>query len=433
MASAQSNSTPVKAQYGGRLRADYDYRAAGSDKDSDLYQYWNGSARDLLGGRLDAYVSGRSHQDLDGRSSSLADNGFTGIEDSKGVEETRLLQCYGDAHDQADNVRVRAGRQYIESSDYLHIDGARAMLFEKERLGAGGYYGKPVSYYSTLSGDRAGGVWIQGRPWEGNRSRVTFAEYDADDGETDRNYFMDSYQTLSDAARLSGQASLLNDEFRMARGDFSYAVPGGSTDFYCGGSHWGEFDARTRAYSPLYNVLGEQQPATYAYARVAQQLTPKLLLTPGYSCRIAEGDDKDYANRGYNDYDVALTYEPTKRVSASVSLDYWDLSEGDSFLGVSGEVRYRHNKIWEVSMGTSYADYSYNTYSDISYSMSGGQTVFSEDGTVKVEDPNAYTYFLRFKWHITRKLIMRLQGDVEDESTSDDLAYRGRASVEVRL
>jgi hypothetical protein len=109
------------------------------------------------------------------------------------------------------------------------------------------------------------------------------------------------------------------------------------------------------------------------------------------------------------------------------------MSEGDSFLGLSGEIRYRQARVWEVALGTSYADYTYNSYSDISYSMNGGQTVFSQDGTVSVENPNSYTYFLRMKWKVNRRLTLRLHGDIEDNSTSSDLGYRGRASIEVRL
>ena len=433
-AGAQSNSLAIQPKYDARLRTDYDYRSQGSQSDQDLYEYWYGGARDLAGGRLDVYGSGRSHQDLDGTpSSSLADNQFLGISDASKTKQDRLLQLYADGHDLDGNFSGRVGRQYIDSSDFLHLDGVQVSLFEKARLGIGGYYGNPVSYYSSLDGDHAGGVWLTGRPWEGNRSKITFAQYDDHNGATDHDYFLESQQNLTESSKVSGQASVLNDEFRMVRGDFYYFAPGGGTDFYCGGSHWGSFDAKTIEYSPLYNVLGQQEPATYAYARISQRLSPYFMVTPGVSCRFAEGDAHEYANRNYNDYDVALTFEPNKKISASVSFDYYDMSGGDSFLGLSGEIRYRQARLWEIALGTSYADYTYNSYSDISYSMNGGQTTFSQDGTVSVENPNSYTYFLRMKWNITKRLAMRLQGDIEDNNTSSDLAYRGRASIEVRL
>lgn len=433
-AGALTNSLPVKAQYAARVRTDYDYRSQGSDKDQDLREYWYGSARDLLGGRLDVYASGRSEQDLDGtHSSSLADDQFLGISDTHKTTEDRILQLYADGHGSDGKVSARVGRQYIDSSDYLHLDGVQVSFFERARLGIGGYYGNPVSYYSSLDGDHAGGVWVTGKPWEGNRSKITFAQYEDHNGGTDHDYFLESQQNLTEYAKVSAQASVLNEDFRMVRGDFYYFAPGGETGFYCGGSRWGTFDAKTIEYSPLYNVLGKQEPAIYAYARISQKLSKYFMVTPGVSCRFDEGDEHDYANRNYNDYDVALTFEPNKKFSASVSFDYYDMSGGDSFLGLSGEVRYRRSRVWEVALGTSYADYTYNSYSDISYSMSGGQTVFAEDGTVSVEDPNSYTYFLKMKWNVTRRLTMRLQGDIEDNSSSSDLGYRGRASIEVRL
>jgi hypothetical protein len=431
---AQSNALPVKAKYDVRVRTDYDYRSQGSDTDQDLYEYWYGGARDLMGGRLDIYASGRSHQDLDGTPSlSLADNQYLGISDTHKNKEDRILQLYADGHDRAGRVSARVGRQYIDSSDFLHLDGAQVSFFEQARLGVGGYYGNPVSYYSSLDGDHAGGVWVTGKPWNGNRSKLTFAQYDDHNGSQDHDTFIESHQELTEYVKVNAQASILNEDFRMVRGDFYYFAPGGGTDIYCGGSRWGSFDAKTIEYSPLYNVLGKQEPATYVYARVSQRLSPYFMVTPGVSSRFAEGDAHEYANRNYNDYDVALTFEPNKKFSASVSFDYYDMSEGDSFLGLSGEIRYRQARVWEVALGTSYADYTYNSYSDISYSMNGGQTVFSQDGTVSVENPNSYTYFLRMKWKVNRRLTLRLHGDIEDNSTSSDLGYRGRASIEVRL
>jgi hypothetical protein len=42
-----------------------------------------------------------------------------------------------------------------------------------------------------------------------------------------------------------------------------------------------------------------------------------------------------------------------------------------------------------------------------------------------------YTYFLRGKWRVNPHLVVRLQGDIEDDSQESDQAYRGRASVEI--
>ena len=425
-------SYQVKPRYEGRIRMEYDYRAEGSSHDADLTEYWYGSARDLENGRLDFYASGRLHTDLDG--SSVEDGTFRSTDDARGVTKNRLLQAYGDVHDPKGEMKLRLGRQYIDVADYLQVDGGQATFFENGPLGGRLYFGAPVSYYSSVSGDLAGGVSIVGRPWTGNSTRFTWADYyDDSESGSDQNYFIDLQQEVTDSVRTRGQLSVLNDKFRMAQLDGSYFAPDGNTDLHIGGSRWGEFDAKTRAYSPLYNQYGKQQPYSYLYSRVSYAFSPKWLLSPGVAARFADSGDQGFSNRDYRDYDLTLTYEPIKAVSSSVSLQYWDVDGGDSFLGLSGEVRYRYRRIWEVSAGSAYVDYSYQSYSDISYSINGGQTYFREDGTVTEKSPFSLTYFLRSKWNITRKLTLRFQGDIEDRKDAPDLSYRARGSVEVRF
>jgi hypothetical protein len=421
----------IKPHFNGRIRMECDYRSAGDSRDSDLYNYWYGSGRDLANGRFDFYASGRQHADLDG--STTEDGTYRSADDAAGVIEDRLLQAYGDIHDPKGSMSLRLGRQYVDIADYLQMDGGQAAFFENGPLGGRVYFGQPVSYYTPVSGDFATGVSVVGRPWTGNRSRFTWAEYYEDEqASEDQNYFIDLEQEVTQSLRTRGQLSVLNDEFRMALLEGSYYAPDGNTDVHVGGSRWGSFDAKTRAYSPLYNQLGSQQPYSYLYSRVSYAFSPQWMLSPGISARLADSGAEDYSNRDYLDYDLTLVYEPIKALSASLSLQYWDVEEGDSFLGLSGEVRYRYRRLWEVSAGSAYVDYSYQSYSDISYAANGGQTVFYEDGTVTEQTPYTLTYFLRTKWRVTRKLTLRLQGDIEEQKDVGELAYRARGSVEVR-
>lgn len=433
-APAASSAAVPKPRLSARLRAQYEYRKQGSDKDTDFYGYVYGEGRDLRGGHIDVYSSARLKSDLDSKHSADSDSEdpFRSVDDSDGVDENRLLQLYADVHTRDRKAAARGGRQYIDIADYIQMDGIQAMFNENGDLGGRVYLGHPVSYYSSVSGDYAGGISFVGRPWEGNRSRLTLARYhDEDEDDDDQNYFVDIRQQLSEQMRVRGQLSLLNDEFRMGRADGFYYSPDGETDLSIGASYWGSFEAKTRAYSPLYNVLGEQDPYTYAYARLTQQIVPHWLISPGVSMRFA--DDEDYGNRDYENYDIALIYEPSRAFSASLSMEYWTVDDEDSTLGLSGEVRYRHGRAWEISGGASFAEYTYDTYSDLDYSVSGGQTIFTESGTVIEESPSVMTYFLRGKWRVTKRLTLRLQGDIEDDDEAEDLAYRGRGSMEVRF
>ena len=427
-------SRQLKPHLSARLRVEYNYRSQGDAKDTDIYGYFYGNARDLKNGHLDVYMSARLQKDLDKPSSdSLADDPYRGLDDANGVTENRLLQLYFDIHDRNKRVAFRGGRQYVDIADYLHLDGGQAMFFENEKLGGRVYLGQPVSYYSGVSGDLAGGLSLVGRPWEGNQTRLTLARYYEDsEDKSDQNYFLDIRQKLSEEIRTRGQISVLNEKFRMGRLDMFCISADGETDLSFGGSYWGEFDARTRAYSPLYNTLGKQQPYAYTYGRLTQQVVPSFFVSPGVSLRFAESGDNDFYNRDYERYDMTFIYEPVRAFTTSISLEYWKVKEEDSFMGLTAEARYRYRRIWEVSGGTSYAQYTYDTYSDLSYIVNGGQTVFSENGTIIEESPYVYTYFLRAKWNITRKVALRVQLDIEDDETTSDLAYWGRGSIEVK-
>ena len=424
----------IEARYDARVRLDYNYRSMGDEQAEDFYGRWSSSGRDLGNGRVDIYASGWMHTDLNKSSAtSFADNSFMSLEDVSGVSDNRLLQLYADIHDKDKQLRLVAGRQYIDVADYLHLDGAQALLFDEGNLGGRAFWGKPISFYAPVSDDVAWGLSLVGRPWTGNRTRLTYTKYDSPDG-NDANYFVDVQQEISDAIRVRGQFSMLNEKFRMGSFDCFFFAPNGETDFYFGGSRWGEFDALTRFYSPLFAVLGPQDPYTYGYVRLTQVLFSHVTISPGVSCRFADGGDaSSYANRSYRDYDLTLAYEPFRALSASLSLDYWDMDGSDNFFGVSGDIRYRYGKLWEIGIGSSYTKYTYNTYSDISYSANGGQIYFTQDGTVAQETPDSYSYFLRAKWNINRHLVLRVQGSIENDSTASDLAYEGRASIEVRF
>ena len=428
-------SKPMETTYDARLRMDYQFRAQDNQQESDLYNYFSGGVHNTAGGWLDVYMSGMTYQDLSRHpdSSSLATNMFAGLDDANGVRDFRLFQLYGDIHDPDGNVHLDVGRQYLDVADYILVDGGQLLLFENELMGGRMFYGKPVSFYTSQEDDTAYGLSLVGRPWDGNRTRLTYAHVSSSQGTNDANYFVDSQQIFSDTVRGRVQASMMNGDFRMMRSDCYYFAPDGKTDAALGVSRWGSYDAATLAYSPLYDVLGKQDPYSYAYARFSQEVFTHIILSPGISWRQADGSSVSYNNQDYRDYDLTLTYEPIKEFSASISGHYWDL-DSSNFLGVDGELCYRYDRQVEFSLGTSYVQYSYVTYSDISYVSDGFGGLVASDGlSTGRESPNSYTYFLRARWKINRNLTFRVEGDVEDDSASSSLGYSARASIEASL
>jgi len=193
---------PAKADYSGSLRLSHDYRALGEYDDSDAYAYWYLRGRNLADKRVEIYTSGRLNSDLDGSGSSYADDPFISLEDTSLKDSVRVLQLYLELHDRKNTMALRAGRQYVDIADYIQMDGLQAMLFENQKLGGRVFLGQPVSYYSSIDGDLFGGASLVGKPWQGNRSRATYARYQDDsEGAADDHYFFDVRQQLMEEVR----------------------------------------------------------------------------------------------------------------------------------------------------------------------------------------------------------------------------------------
>lgn len=419
--------------YSGALRGTYDYRSLGEYDDHDGYAYWYLGGRNLVDRHIDFYTSGRFHSDLDGTGSSYADDPFISLEDAAKNDDVRVLQLYMDMHDVERTMALRVGRQYVDVVDYIQMTGVQGMLFENQRIGGRVFLGEPVSYYSSTSGDLFAGASLVGRPWEGNRSRATYARYEDDDAAAaDDHYILDVRQQLQEELRARAYLSVMNEDIRMGSLDLYYmALADRVLDAELGIRRWGDYEAHTRAYSPMVQALGDLEPYTTGYGRLTTELNAWLYISPGIYLRVP--DDSNATNRRYERYDISLIYEPVKALNASLALEYWDVENDDRFFGVTGDIRYRHHKTWEVSLGAAYLDYTYFQFSDYTISADGGSIVVGEDGTRTEVSPHAFTYFLRGKWNVNEHAALRVSGELEDDSDEDDLGYRVRTSLEVRL
>lgn len=420
--------------YTGSLRGTYDYRRLGSDHDQDVYGYWHLRGRNLADNKtVDVYTSGRLHQDVDGVGSSYSSDPFISSDDNSNSDNVRVLQAYVDWHDPKKTMSLRGGRQYVDVADYIQMDGLQAMLYENKQLGGRVFGGQPVSYYSSTDGDIFAGASLVGKPWEGNRSRATYARYQ-DDSESaaDDHYIFDTRQQMTEEIRMRGYLSLMNEDVQMGGLDLYYfSMSDKVFDAVAGARRWGNYDADTRAYSPLVQTLGDQEPYTTGYGNCTAQILPWFYLSPGAMVRVP--DESNYTNRRFERYDLNFIFEPTESLRTSIALEYWDVEDDDRFFGLSGDIRYSYRKIWDVSAGAAYLDYSYRQFNDFSLTADGGSTIASEDGTLVQVSPYAFTYYLRGKWNISKNLALRLAGEIEDDSEESDLGYRIRTSFEVRL
>lgn len=432
-AAGEATATP---DYSGSLRASYDYRSLGDYDDHDAYGFWHLRGRNLADKHAEIYTSGRLHSDLDGTSSDAYDP-FGGIDDGSNGD-LRLLQFYIDIHDQDNEKGMRYGRQYVDIADYIQIDGAQVRLFEQGAIGGRVFLGKPVSDYSSVSGDLFLGASMVGRPWEGNQSRLTYARYQDDSAAAnDDHFFLDVKQQLGEEARGRAYLSVMNEDVRMGGADLYYASLGDQVlDAVLGLQRWGDYDAGSRVYSPLEDIMGDVEPYTMAYGRITTEMLSWLYLSPG--AMVKQPDESDVTNRRFQRYDLSFILEPADGFSTTLALEYWDVEENDRFFGVSGDFRYRYRKLWELTLGAAYVDYTYFQLSDQSVATAFDPntsvvTINPLDGTRVERSPDAFTYYLRGKWNITERTALRVSGSIEDDSDEDDLGYRVRTSIEVWL
>lgn len=427
---------PLKKWYEGRAsgqsRTVFEYRTWDGEADSDFYEYLYFSDRDLFNRRLDFYISGRLHRDLDGSTPALAEDPYAGVEDISRTREDYLFQLYLEAHDPARLYTLRTGRQYIDVASGLQVDGAQFTAHEYSRLGGRIFFGLPVSYYSSVSGDWAGGLSIMGRPWARNETRLTYVRYhDSSDNADDDRYELDMNQRLDDELRGRVQVSELNSHLEIAGIDMSYDQSEGDHGCYLGVRRWGGATGESREYSPLARVLGDREPYTYLNGRVYKSILPWLYISPEVTARLVSNTDSH--NRDYMRYDLTLAFEPNDAWSASVAGEYWNVQDSDSFLGFSGEVRYRHLRRWEVSAGMGYVHYEYVQYSDYSGTIEAGDVRLYSDGTKLELSPDSYSYFLLGKWNLKKNVSITGRFEIENDSETNAQSIMAQLGLVLKM
>jgi hypothetical protein len=415
-------------------RLTHGYRSLGDDEDSDFYGHWFLRGREFFDGRLDLYSSGRVHRDLDGTGDSQASDLLLSVEDRNAGWEEQIYQVYGDLHDQDERFAVRVGRQYLSGADSLHVDGIELRAFERKLVSGRAFGGRPVSYYSGTSGDYAVGGSIEIRPLVNHRVRFSYVHNrDESAGQEDDRYVLDIWNRFSERIRTHERAAFLDERLQMASFDFSYLSLDGNFDAMLGVRHWAGLDDQTREYSPLHAVLGDLEPYTYLSARLNRVVHPMLIVSPGAAVRITQGSERDRSNRQYVNGDLTLIFEPFRHWALTLSGEYWDVSSGDRFWGLTGEIEYDSGRLLEVAVGTSYLDYRYGAISGHGYTFQNGDLAGLPDGRVTQKSPDVYSVYARVMLRVHEHAYLSVRGEIEDDSIEKGISGAARTTLVLRF
>jgi hypothetical protein len=409
-------------------RTSYYYRSLGEWSDSDLYSYWHLRGRDLFDRRLDFTFSGKHHVDLDEQENLWSDN-FLGSGD------TSIYQVYADVHDKDRRFGARFGRQYILEADGLQLDGVLFRLFEKKSTNFGLFYGWPVRYDLEPADDWAAGFSVSTSPWKGNRSRLTYVHYSGDNENLDDDYFLlQTWQRFNQSFQGFGRMTVLNGKYQMSSLYLNYFRKPGNLHLSLQFHNWAGLEDRgTFYYSPLYSIYGGLNPYTYVAARGVWSVLPWLSISPGLAYRRVSGINGGTFDRQYLNSDLTFIMTPFNHWTFSLSGQYWDVSQGDRFFGITGEVIYNPGGKWKATLGTGYLNYTYTRYLYPGFSASSGDITISSDGVVTQISPDVYSLYGRLDYKINRRLGLRFGAVWENHRFEDENGYQFRTQLIVRF
>ncbi len=406
----------------GGLWAEYRFRTNEHDEDQDVSSYVNLQLEDILKDRLDANLSFRLNKDIDGgrNSSSLFTDSFWDLDDARDLDyPDELYTANVEIHEVFRKyTELRIGRQYLSTFHGLHIDGLWIESRKHGRFDIEAFVGRPVSFYSGIHGDSAGGGAVTYRHSRRTKGRLSYYRYD--DGHDEDDYAdLDIWHRALDNLMMHGSLDLLEDEIQRFLWSNHYYHEKADLDLWATYTHlFNTIESHTVEFSPLYAPLDELEPFDRASLRFSKGLGEKWVAYGGVSIRGADDEDEggDRANRDYQLYDLGATYSPTKKLDFSLTGEYWDLDSGDRFSGVTGELEYRPTKAWRLILGDSYAEYR-DTYYDI----------FSLETYRRT--PDVHTYYARVQWKATDNATFNMKFTGEDDDSDESPYYTMRVSM----
>ncbi len=412
-------------------RAYYRYKSSGSYKDSDFYDYWHIGVNDYLAGTTDFYFSGLFHKDLDKTPLSYADNIFVGSNDLK--SDLELYQLHGDIHTRDKLFGLRLGRQYIDWGGGSYVDGGLVRLSTRLPAELQIFYGNPVSFYGEADGDWSAGGALTIKPWRSNRSRIDYVlYYDNYNDKQDSRISLNAWQYWQEKnIATHGRFRFLNGRYTDTTLDFSYNNRLRDLDLSMVLRHGAKLGEATTFNSPLFLIYGAREPYAMMSGRVNWFPLSSVLLSTGVTWRKVTGRNNTGSNRDYQHYDLSLTYSPSSAWDFSISGEKWDITHGDQFYGITGQIAYRKDP-WQISAGSSYAVYKYQRFIETSPLLA--QTL-GEDAREVVSEfaPDSRTFFTSVRYRWNDYLDLKLKGEMEQNSEVDNNIYRVCAEIVFRF
>jgi len=415
----------------GTLHSSYQFRSYDGRDDSDIYEYFSLRLRDIVKDRVDGAFSLFWHEDLNGGStlkgSELYDP-FLDI-DQADSNRFRFYTGYLDFKQLGfEESRLRVGRQFLEDIDYAHFDGASYRFSPTDPLEITLFGGRPVTFYSSSSGDAFYGADVRYRFTPQTKAAARYYRYDADPFRDDLaavevwHMFMPELQTHAEFSLLDADPYLFQNDWYYRWDEYDFDIVAQVVRLFS------EISDQTINFNPYFPVMHGYEPFTYGSTLFTKGLNDWVSLNAGFDFRVSDGGldpVAEYTNRDYVRGTLGAEFYPTRQLTLSVNGEYWSVDSDDEFTGVSGEVEYKPTKQWTLTAGAEYGEYI-QEYMDEFLLFFGQEEVFRIT-------PDVITYYARVKWQPTSRIYTAARFEVEDNSLENDNWYAFQLQVGVNF
>lgn len=412
VAKATASDAQTESAFSGFLSERYRARWTSKDEDHDLWTVLSLDWKDRKTPWIRGHALARAAADLDGRDSS-AGFAFDSLSDTYDhAVEARLYDAYVELTPPDSKVTLKLGRQFDwQTPEFVRFDGAqfRVTASGPRAFAAGVYAGVPVHLDDPSRGsDSVFGAFAEVRPWAKGRVRADWMHLDDERlfGESrDQLVAASVWHTFSPRWNADVHWSRLEGEDRDASANASYLSENGKTGVRL--RYYELFhtrNAQALELDPFSSVLQELFPYRQASIALTRRISEHLDGELGLEARrVRDDDDVGEFNRDFERGYATLAWRDALARGLTLSLtgDRWSGGgDGDDrdLSSLNADATYERSKDWRASLGTTYALYKYDLFSD------------SERDDVR-------TWYGRLRWKATDALSLDFLYEYEDDDT----------------
>ncbi|MBN2328626.1 MAG: hypothetical protein JXR73_15900 [Candidatus Omnitrophica bacterium] len=415
----------------GSFNTSYYFRSYDGRDDNDVYSFFSLRLKDVVEDYIDGGFSMRWHEDLNSRS-PLDDvesyDPFLDLYETSG-DRFRFYTGYLDLKQAVfEESRLRLGRQYLEEIDQVHFDGASYQFTPMENFDVTLFGGRPVTFYSSTSGDAVYGSNLSYRFTNQTRAALRYYRYEADPFNDDL-IAAELWHMFTPELQAHGEFSLLDGDPYLWKNDLFYRVESWDLDILGQVIHlFEEVGDHTINFNPYLPLLYDYEPFTYGSVLLTKGVGPHVSLTAGFDFRATDENlnpESEYTNRDYVRGTLGAEFYPTKQLTLSFNGEYWSVDDDDRFTGVSGEVEYKPAAQWTLTAGAEYGEYVQEYLDEFLY-------IFGEEQVFRIS-PDVITYYARVKWQPTSRIYTAARFEIEDNDLDQDEWYAFRLQVGVNF